>query len=69
MCDTRIMTVKIEQTGGNYRKRKYHVSYPTVLRTSQESIPKPKRKKVTLSKKKYTFLFPNLGICFNPDRS
>jgi hypothetical protein len=44
------MTVKIEQTGENYRKRKYHVSFPTILRPSQESIQKPKRKKVTLSK-------------------
>ena len=41
-----IMTVKIKQTLENYRKRKYHISFPSVSRTSKDSTPKTKKKKV-----------------------
>ena len=40
------MTVKIAQTVSHHRKRKYHISFPTVLRTAKEVLPKQKRKKV-----------------------
>ena len=40
------MTVKIEETGIGHRKRKYIISFPNVLRKSNEAMREQKRKKV-----------------------
>ena len=43
------MTVKIEEIGIGHRKRKYHNSFPNVLRVSKEESSKPKHKKISVS--------------------
>eukprot|EP00092_Neocalanus_flemingeri_P038510 GFUD01041928.1.p1 GENE.GFUD01041928.1~~GFUD01041928.1.p1 ORF type:complete len:203 (+),score=52.04 GFUD01041928.1:94-702(+) len=43
------MTVKISHPGSDNRKRKYQISFPTILRRSKESTPKLKREKVSVS--------------------